>query len=211
MRLLTVVTVGMLIGVGVLIAPARAEDGLPEEAQTLIKKLDAEFNAIQEKATADVRAAYEKCIADLQKLQEKYVKEGMLDEAVAVRDHLRWLKSGGQLALPDPKTLEEYRDRVGQTYFFKVVGATDGAVYGDDVYTDDSPLATAAVHAGVLKFGESGVVMVTILPGKASYGSSEKNGVSTVDYERWGGSYRIEGLAPRVVPAARPTNGEAPR
>src|ERR1700710_91297 len=50
-------------------------------------------------------------------------------------------------ALPDPGNLTDYRDKVGQTFVFTVTGASDGSVYGDGVYTDDSQIATAAVHA----------------------------------------------------------------
>lgn len=66
------------------------------------------------------------------------------------------------------------------------------AVWGSNPYTSDSLLSRAAVHAGVLKTGESGVVQVTILPGLKSYAGSTKNGVTTSGYGPWGSSYRIE-------------------
>jgi len=76
--------------------------------------------------------------------------------------------------LPDPGTLVDYRKRVGTTFCFQVTGRlqnqTDSAVqpgdargttdlslepypyrmvWGDGIYTDDSPLALTAVQAGL--------------------------------------------------------------
>ena len=53
-------------------------------------------------------------------------------------------------------------------------------MWGTDVYTSDSTLATAAVHAGVLQPGQTGVVKVTILPGQAAYQGSTRNSVRSV-------------------------------
>ena len=73
-------------------------------------------------------------------------------------------------------------------------------IWGDGIYTDDSPLAVAAVHAGVLQPGERGRVRVTILPGQASYEGSTRHGLSSQSYGPFDGSYRIEGLARRLLP-----------
>ena len=52
---------------------------------------------------------------------------------------------------------------------FTVTGAIDGSVWGTGTYTDDSALAAAAVHAGVVAPGESANLTVEVLPGQASY------------------------------------------
>src|SRR3954452_22063910 len=91
-----------------------------------------------------------------------------------------------------PGTMVDYRDRVGQSFYFDVTGSTDGTVWGSDVYTDDSPVATAAVHAGLLKAGERGVVRVTVLPARDQYDGSTRNGVTTQPYAQWYGSYRFD-------------------
>jgi hypothetical protein len=93
----------------------------------------------------------------------------------------------------DDITLEKYRDQVGKTLVFVVTGRNDGRIWGTDVYTDDSSLGTAAVHAGVLRVGERKQVRVTILPGQTSYQGSTRNGVTTGDWESWAGSYQFEG------------------
>jgi len=99
---------------------------------------------------------------------------------------------GSAPALPDPGNLTEYRDNAGETFRFQVTGNADQSVWGTDVYTDDSSLAAAAVHAGVLEDGEDGVVTVTILPGEDGYTGSDRNGVISMDYGSWPGSYKVE-------------------
>src|SRR5690606_36231106 len=43
-----------------------------------------------------------------------------------------------------------------------------GSVWGTGVYSDDSALCVAAVHAGVITFEDGGRVAVTIAPGAES-------------------------------------------
>ncbi|MCL2605506.1 MAG: LCCL domain-containing protein [Defluviitaleaceae bacterium] len=74
---------------------------------------------------------------------------------------------------------------------FYVVGSSDSSVWGSDVYTDDSSIATAAVHAGLLKVGEGGTVTIRILPGLESYEGTTRNGITTFSYGSWGGSYEF--------------------
>jgi predicted small lipoprotein YifL len=74
---------------------------------------------------------------------------------------------------------------------FYVVGSSDSSVWGSDVYTDDSPIATAAVHAGLLEVGEGGTVTIRILPGLASYEGTTRNGITTLNYGSWDGSYEF--------------------
>ena len=67
-------------------------------------------------------------------------------------------------AIPDPGNLTNYQNQPGKAFVFKVTGRTAGGfVWGTDVYTTDSTLAMAAVHAGVLKAGQAGYVRVAIV------------------------------------------------
>lgn len=99
-----------------------------------------------------------------------------------------------QGALPDPGTLMMYRGYVGQTLAFVVTGSQLGEIWGTGVYSDDSPLATAAVHAGMLMPGQTGIVQVMILPGQMSYSGSTMNGVTSLDYGATIGAYQFVGL-----------------
>jgi hypothetical protein len=113
-------------------------------------------------------------------------------------------------ALPDPGNLMGYRDRVGQTLAFVVTGASTGTIWGDGVYTDDSSLARAAVHAGVLRVGQTGVVRVTVMPGQPSYAAATRNGVSSQGYGSWSGSYSFaQGGGAVIPPTPAPTPAPA--
>jgi len=94
--------------------------------------------------------------------------------------------------LPDPGNLKAYEGRVGQIFAFRVTGVVaGGSIWGTDVYTTDSMLAMAAVHAGVIKAGETGVVRLKILASPPSFAGSFRNGVRTSAYGVYGGAYQI--------------------
>jgi hypothetical protein len=84
--------------------------------------------------------------------------------------------------LPDPGNLYNFPDRSGKPLKFRVTGRTDGTVWGSDIYTADSPLATAAVHAGAIKAGQTGVVKVKLIPPPPAFAGSTRNGVSSQDF-----------------------------
>ena len=111
---------------------------------------------------------------------------------------------------PDPGSLSAYRGKVGKTYRFRVVGNVMGSVWGTDVYTDDSSLATAALHAGVLQPGEQAVVRVTILPGQQRYRGSVRNGVMSSNWGPFAGSIRIEPLSGQGITRTQPAILPAP-
>ena len=100
----------------------------------------------------------------------------------------------------DPGTLGSFRGRNGAALYFKVTGTTTGGVWGTGTYTDDSILATAAVHSGVLRAGQEGIVKVVIEPGLTAvfstfpipaYVASTSNGVTSKSYGTFGGSYSL--------------------
>lgn len=116
------------------------------------------------------------------------------------------VEPAGAQAQPDPGTLSSLAGRKTGSFLFEVTGATSGSVWGTDLYTTDSRLAAAAVHAGVLQAGERGVVKVTLEPGQPSYAGSARNGVTSSAWGSYAVSYRVEkGNAPvAAVPLAPP-------
>jgi hypothetical protein len=58
-------------------------------------------------------------------------------------------------------------------------------------YTDDSDICTAAVHAGIITAAHGGRIAVTPRDGQASYQGSTANGVTTLPYGSWSGSFVI--------------------
>ena len=83
------------------------------------------------------------------------------------------------------------RGKVGEVYGYKITGSTEGTVWGDGIYTDDSNIAKAAVLEGKCKIGENCTVCIRIIESKSSYGSCTKNGISTSSWGHWDGSYRF--------------------
>jgi hypothetical protein len=103
-----------------------------------------------------------------------------------------YLKPSGAKGMADPGTLTGYRGRVGKTFLFEVTGTTDRSIAGTDIYTDDSALSTAAVHAGALRAEQTAVVRVTILPGQDNYISSTRHGVTSGQSTAFPGSFTVE-------------------
>jgi hypothetical protein len=96
----------------------------------------------------------------------------------------------GQYTSADLRSLER---RVNESFYFQVTGETHGPLWGTDVYTSDSDLGTACVHAGLLRPGEAGGVKVTIVPPLPVYKGSVRNGTTSRDWNTgWPGAYRVE-------------------
>lgn len=92
-----------------------------------------------------------------------------------------------------------HRGKNGQRlYYVCPAGGRSGYanVYGTDLYTDDSAICMAAVHAGVISFAAGGTVTIEIRPGAASYTGSVRNGVSSQNYGGWQGSFGFVGATP---------------
>ena len=90
-----------------------------------------------------------------------------------------------------PGNVSAYRGSGGSYSCYCDGNATgSGSVWGTNVYTDDSAICRAAVHAGRIGPG-GGQVNFAILPGQASYYSSTSNGISSSDYGSWQGSFRF--------------------
>ena len=69
-------------------------------------------------------------------------------------------------------------------------GQITGTVWGSGPYTDDSSVCAAARHAGVIG-GQGGRVTVQATPGLDGYGGSTANGISTLNYGVWPGSFTV--------------------
>lgn len=84
--------------------------------------------------------------------------------------------------LPGPQSLMTYQGNIGKAFAFQVTGMVGGSVWGSDTYTLDSSLPAAAVHAGALKVGETGVVRIKIVASPQGYVGSNRNGVMSSNY-----------------------------
>jgi LCCL domain len=95
---------------------------------------------------------------------------------------LRKILDQNQVASDAPTSMYGLCDVCGAVYYFRITGITEGQVWGTDTYTLDSKLGAAAVHAGLLKPGETAVLRMTVVPPLPSYQGTTRNGVTTTDY-----------------------------
>ncbi|MBC7987483.1 MAG: hypothetical protein H7X93_12585 [Sphingomonadaceae bacterium] len=65
-----------------------------------------------------------------------------------------------------------------------------GTVWGDDIYTSDSSICRAALHAGVID-ANGGLVTLDPEQGRQGYAGSRRNGVETLRFGAWLRSFRV--------------------
>ena len=92
-----------------------------------------------------------------------------------------------------PTTMSEFIGKYGVTFIFRVTTHKDGPIWGgkDNIYTTDSEIATAAIHAGLLNANQTGIVRIKILPGQSSYPELTRNGLTSHGFGEWEGSYQF--------------------
>jgi hypothetical protein len=107
---------------------------------------------------------------------------------------VRSLKSAVGVALEDlgnvaaaPTNLMTYQQQYGKELAFTVVGFANGngqqaSVWGTDLYSLDSNLAAAAVHAGFARPGEPATVRVRIVQSPPQFVASFRNGITSTAY-----------------------------
>ena len=125
----------------------------------------------------------------IQELVAHFDRKGKLS-----RKDIRALLDQGLLASEAPQRIMDLCETPGNTFYFRVTGGLEGMVWGTDVYTGDSALAPAAVHAGAVQAGETAVVKVTVMPPAPQYQGSIRHGVTTHDFGRFGTAYRVEAV-----------------
>jgi hypothetical protein len=96
------------------------------------------------------------------------------------------------LGAPWNATAERFRGRIDEVFEFPCPpGVMLLPIWGIDVYTDDSAVCSAAVHAGIITRQDGGTVQIVVRPGLDSYGGTTRNGHRSDAWEAWDGSYRF--------------------
>ena len=67
-----------------------------------------------------------------------------------------------------------------------------GVVWGSDPYTGDSPICSAAIHAGLITNDRGGEFMIVLDEGKPAYRGSKRNGIETHDWGASRASFRFK-------------------
>jgi hypothetical protein len=165
-----------------------------QECAAIRDRAEAEAAALQLEATRELTPVLRGLFDTLRGLQETYARAGKLDEALAIRARVRQLRGDLLNVQSAPDSLAGYDGaEPGRTLTFEVTGRADGVVWGTDVYTADSRLASAAVHAGVVRVGERAVVRVSLLDGADQYfEGTDRYGVQSNDYPAFHLAFRVE-------------------
>lgn len=81
---------------------------------------------------------------------------------------------------------------VGMVYKFRCPEkGTEHTIWGTDVYTSDSSICTAAVHAGLFSLADGGIVTIEFRPGRLTYGTTERNGIKSNTFGEYGHSFVV--------------------
>jgi hypothetical protein len=104
---------------------------------------------------------------------------------------------GDNPPMANPGSMIDFRSAApGSVYLFTATGSDACCLWGSNVYSDDSNIATAAVHAGVLAKGQSGTVRVVTSPGISAYAGDTHNGIVSSWYgPRWPKSFSVSNVA----------------
>jgi hypothetical protein len=164
------------------------------QVQTLRDEANRAAAALSQETKHELHLRRAELIEMLAGLKDVFARSGKTEDAAAIGRLIDQLETEpvGDVQ-PAPTNLEAYRSRVGESFLFSVTSNTAGPLWGTDVYTTDSSPAKAAVHAGLLRAGETGVVRVTIVERLPNYRGTTRNGVTSSPWhDPWHGAYRIE-------------------
>jgi hypothetical protein len=75
-----------------------------------------------------------------------------------------------------------------------VTGVTEGQLWGTDIYTGDSTIGAAAVHAGLLKAGETNFFRVTVVTPPELFPGTVRNGVTSTEYGRYQHAWKLSAI-----------------
>jgi hypothetical protein len=169
-------------------------DEADRDCAAIQDRTEAAVARVEQAATRELAPLVRELVDSLRKMQEGYARDGKLDEALAIRARVRQLRGDLLGVRTDPGNLTEFNVAdIGRVLLFEVTGRPEGSVWGTDVYTSDSRLGAAAIHAGVLHEGERGLIRVTLLDGdEVTYDGSPRHGVQSYDYANYPVAYRIE-------------------
>jgi hypothetical protein len=181
----------LLIAAGTARAPE-----LPVEAEEIVASYDRSAAEIRHKAALEIRERRLQAMRRLKALQDNHTRATQLDEAVAIRDTIRRMLEASFPSIENPGSMHAFANKIGNSYLIRVTGRTTGSVYGTAYFTYDSDVATACVHSGALRSGETGVVVVTMISAGEPHIGSIKNGVRSYDYGTYPASYTVRRWKP---------------
>jgi hypothetical protein len=97
--------------------------------------------------------------------------------------------------------LYSFCDTSGASVRLRVQGAPSGRAWGTDVYTSDSTVAFAAVHAGLVADGRVAEVQAVCSGPQIAFAGTARNGLSTMSWGPFSASFTLQAAAPVTSPA----------
>ena len=110
------------------------------------------------------------------------------------RRQLRKLLEQNSVASDAPTNMHGLCETVGATYYFRVIGVTEGQLWGTDIYSGDSTIGAAAVHAGLLKPAQTAVLRVAVVTPPEKFPGTTRNGVTSTEYGRYQYAWRLSAI-----------------
>ena len=110
------------------------------------------------------------------------------------RRQLRRLLVQSSIAADAPTNMHGLCETVGATYYFRVTGVTEGQLWGTDIYSGDSTIGAAAVHAGLLKAGETDLFRATVVTPPEKFPGTVRNGVTSTEYGRYQYAWKLSAI-----------------
>ena len=98
--------------------------------------------------------------------------------------------------LSNPGDLSAYSNKIGQRFTILVKAENKGTVYGgkDNIYTLNSDLSTASLHADAQVNGNVDKLVVEIVAGQKSYPSLKRNGITSKSSGKTNAAFKIIGI-----------------
>jgi hypothetical protein len=110
------------------------------------------------------------------------------------RRQLRRVLEESFVASEAPTNMHGLCETVGAIYYFRVTGVTEGQLWGTDIYSGDSTIGAAAVHAGLLKPGETDFLKVTVVTPPERFPGMFRNGVTSTEYGRYQYAWKLSAI-----------------
>jgi thiol-disulfide isomerase/thioredoxin len=153
-----------------------------EEEREVREQLRLVYEKMAQHQHADALALIDKCVASCSSSEARRALEMARRRVQAAAEGNTNPVGGGgdpgRITHVDIRRLE-----IGDQVTLRVTGRSGGPIWGDSMYTLDSDLGTAAVHAGLLRIGEPGRIKVWVVPPPPSFGEASRHGILS---RKWG-------------------------
>lgn len=170
-----------------------------------VREVRRQLRAISEKMERDKKP--EQALAMIDAIMGSFDSPEARQALELARSRIKIAVQGAAAAaVPGPvRHVEIFHLDIGDQVTVRITGRNAGPIWGDSVYTLDSDPGTAAVHAGLLRVGETKRIKIWVVPPPLEFVAANRNGIQS---RRWK-SYRAgiimhEAATPAAAPIPIP-------